>query len=175
MMNNIKKQDGAVLIIGLVFMLLITVVATSSMRSSTLNVLMSMNDQIRVEATEKAQSIIDLVIDGNKSQTFSGDLDIGEANCSANASDNACVQYSLSIYGPSVSTGDGEEISYMVKRSYNATPRLTEEEASSSNFHIFEIYGEYDGRDVREGWSRIVQGVMVSSESGTGQGGQESL
>lgn len=170
-----QRQSGAVLLISLIFTLLITVLAVNSMQGSSINILMSVNDQTRVEATEKAQTIIDLIIDGDKDTIFSPNIQVGSSRCSANFGGTGCAFSDLAVSSSALPATEGESIRYRVQRALNATPRLDDTQAGSSTYHVFEVYAEYDARTIRQGYSRIVQGIMKASEDGGGQGGQDSF
>ena len=58
-----SRQEGAVLIIALMFLLLLTLVATTGAETSTLQLQMAGNEQSRVEAQQQALAIIDAILD----------------------------------------------------------------------------------------------------------------
>lgn len=74
--NIVKKQQGAALFIALIFLVIITLIAVTAMRTSTLELLMAVNDQARKTALDSAASASDAVI-GNSSISIgnAGDID----------------------------------------------------------------------------------------------------
>ena len=57
--NRSGRQRGAILMVSLVFLLLMTIVAISAMKTGIFELLMSSNEQARIEAFQRAQSIMD--------------------------------------------------------------------------------------------------------------------
>lgn len=60
-----KKQDGAALFIALVFLVIITLIGVTSMRTSTLELLMAVNEQSRRLALDSAASATDAIVHSN--------------------------------------------------------------------------------------------------------------
>ena len=54
-----RNEQGALLIISLIFMLLLILSATTTMRTSTLGLRMAGNEETRVSTAEMTQSIVD--------------------------------------------------------------------------------------------------------------------
>ena len=61
--GNRKRQSGAILVIALVFLIAITLLTTSSMRSSNMGLLMAQNEEARVAADQAAQALADVIVD----------------------------------------------------------------------------------------------------------------
>ena len=64
-----RKQDGAALIVGLVMLMVLTLLAISSMTSSTTEVAMAQNAQYTQNAFQSAETGIDLAIAGSNWST----------------------------------------------------------------------------------------------------------
>lgn len=86
-----RQQNGAVLIVAMVFLLLITIVALAGSRRSTLELQMAGNSQLGAEYFEFANSVVDEVRAKN---IFPDD---NKVLCSAGATYTDCTQNSLSI------------------------------------------------------------------------------
>lgn len=56
------RQDGVALAVGLVLLVVMTLMVLAGVRLSTLELRMSLNDEIQVNAFEQAQSLVDTVI-----------------------------------------------------------------------------------------------------------------
>lgn len=66
MVNDmLKKQHGAALFIALVFLVIITLIGVTAMRTSTLELLMATNEQSRRLAFDSAASATDAVVHSN--------------------------------------------------------------------------------------------------------------
>ena len=66
--TTMRKQSGAVLMIALVFLVAITLLTTSSMRSSNIGLFMAHNEESRVTAEQAAQALADVIV-ANPSST----------------------------------------------------------------------------------------------------------
>lgn len=163
--SNKRYQGGAVLAVALVFLLVITVLGVTGMRSSNVNLMMASNEQLRIEATEKTQAIIDAVISESSNLKVTGG--VGYKLCGAGDTDATCNDASMIVPTNLTSTITGEEIDFFAERKgpeSTSAPALKESEASSAAFYkatFFEIQANYNGTAVRRGNSEIAQGVMV--------------
>lgn len=160
------SSSGAVLLLALVFMLLLSVIAASVMQSAILQLRMAGNDQLQEEALHQAQAIAgELSLDPDN---FLLTAEVGDANCPPGRQDAGCDQSRLQIPA-SVSELDGYALDYRVVRQepllWRGFPiREAEHSVSSStgfDAALFEIDVQLDGSDKRLGSAHIVQGMVV--------------
>ena len=164
--KNILKQDlknrqgGAVLLIAMIFLLLLSIVAGTVTQTSILEFFMAGNAQFREEAFQQSQAIM---------TEIAGDID--------NFPVIGAIGYKVCKYGDSVGCNANlPELNYDVSNSdfsvvrrgpliLESLPfRQSESEVSSSlNFDaaIFEIDVAVDGSAQRLGSAHTVQGVAV--------------
>lgn len=76
-----RRQSGAALIVSLILLMVLTVLAVSTMRTASLELLMAGNAQFRENAFRLAQNGIDAVVRGNEP--------VGASDCPAAAPDPA--------------------------------------------------------------------------------------
>jgi len=57
-----QKQQGAILVISLMFLVAITLLTVSSMRSSNIGLHMAQNEESRVAAIQSAQALADVIV-----------------------------------------------------------------------------------------------------------------
>ena len=95
MKKNIARQGGAALIIALMFLLLITLVATTGAQTSTLQLQMAGNEQSRVEAQQHALAILDAIIDDTDNAPVVGG--IGFKICEVDSADGSCDLLQISL------------------------------------------------------------------------------
>ena len=74
-----RRQSGAALIVSLILLMVLTVLAVSTMRTASLELLMAGNAQFRENAFRLAQNGIDAVVRGNEP--------VGASDCPAAAPD----------------------------------------------------------------------------------------
>ena len=78
--QNMHRQRGAVLIISLVLLMVLTILAISTMRTASLGLLMAGNNQYRQNAWQLAQAGIDSVLRaGDPALTDSCDTAVADA------------------------------------------------------------------------------------------------
>lgn len=157
--------------VSLVFLLLLTIVAVSAMKTGIFELLMASNEQSRVEAFQRAQSISDDIFADPANIPVLGN--VGDRFCSTTASvgtDN-CVKNEIAIDADLEATGD-EDINYYVQRVgplYSPPPRLRATAGFSAAAYTsarFEISVDYDGTEERAGRAQLSQGVLVLLPSG---------
>jgi hypothetical protein len=167
MMTAGKKaqQRGAALIISLLFLLLITLVATTGSENSTLQLQMAGNEQSRVEAQQRALAVLDAILDDSDNAPVVGG--IGFKICDVSTSDVSCDLARISLDSSVTTVPSGVDVDYFVTRVGPLevdAPSMAEEIASSASAYKFarlEIAATIDGSDARLGRSSIVQGMQV--------------
>ena len=139
-----RREGGAALIISLILLMVLTVLAVSTMRTASLGLLMAGNAQYRENAFRLAQSGIDAVVRGNER--------VGAGDCPAAVPDPAVDVPELGgryisevcYRGESIGLGD----------SFPRFPTYNYEVAST---------GLTDARDAR---ATLVQGYALTGASG---------
>ena len=153
-------EQGAILIISLIFMLLLMISATTTMRSSTLGLRMAGNEETRVSTAEMAQSIIDEVVGDPDNLVVSGGA--GFVNCTANVA--GCTENTITIdvnLLPLVEINKAEVIVERLAPALTPAPRGINSSADAFFAARFEVDTTYDGTADNEGKVGISQGVMV--------------
>lgn len=74
-----RRQRGLALAVAMVFLLVMTLIGLVAMQSSTVQSILARNTQFEIEATQKAQAIIDAILANDNN--FSLELRPGERNC----------------------------------------------------------------------------------------------
>jgi PilX N-terminal len=160
------RARGAVLLLALVFMLMLTMIAATVMQTSILQLHMAGNDQFLEEVLQRAQAIADeLSLDVDN---FLLQGDVGDVNCPSGSEDPICTQNQLRI-PESIFTTEGIELEYRVTRRepllWHSFPiRQSESTASSSSRFdaaLFEIEVRIDGSKRGLGSARVIQGIAV--------------
>lgn len=146
--------------IALVFLTILTLGVSASMRMSTMGLQMASNEEIRVSTFEMAQSIIDEVVGDPANMVVSGDL--GFVNCTANV--NGCTATTVVIDSnllPANKAGNAKVIIQRVGPALTPAPRGINSSADAFFAARFEVDATYDGTSTNEGKVGIVQGVLV--------------
>jgi len=161
-----RNQQGAVLIISLIFMLLLILSATTTMRSSTLGLRMAGNEETRVSTAEMTQSIVDEVIGNSNNLVVSGG--VGFVNCTSNVT--GCTENSITISTNLLPLAEVNKAEVIVERlapALTPAPRGINSSADAFFAARFEVDTTYDGTIDNEGKVGISQGVMVLVPRGT--------
>lgn len=165
MVIHTKRQGGAALIVSLLFLLLLTLVATTGAENSTLQLQMAGNEQSRVEALQRNMAILDAIIDDADNAPVVGG--VGFKICNLAATDASCDLKEIDIDSSVATVPTGVDVDYFVTRVGPLevdAPSMSEELASSASAYKFarqEITSMIDGTDARLGNSTVVQGMHV--------------
>ena len=156
-----QRQDGAVLIVALVFLIAITLFTVSSMRSSKINLHMAQNEESRVSAIQAAQALSDAIVANPGSTPVVGET--GYTTCTAGQT--GCDRNDLTVADPTlVSHVDSNYIFARVERVGNAfqpPPRAVESSIDKFTSASFSITTTYDRAADGLGRQQITEGVLV--------------
>lgn len=164
---NRQRNRGVVLILAMVFLLLLTLVATTVMQFSIQEFQMAGNNQFREEAFQRAQAVAEELADDPNNFPVVGD--VGYTICLASDSDSDCNNSNFLIAPDSASAPDGVGVSYQVIRQgprfVDALPFRESQSTASSvrafDAALFEIQVDVDGNEARLGSAEVAQGVAV--------------
>jgi hypothetical protein len=139
-LDSVRDQQGSVLLPSLIFLLILTLAATTTMRTSTLEV--------------------DEVVGNPDNIRVSGDL--GYVNCTSGVS--GCNANDVRINTNLLPTAKASNATVMVERlapALSAPPRGINTSSDAFSAARFEVDTTYDGTAGNEGKVGIVQGVLV--------------
>lgn len=174
------NQRGAVLLISLIFLLLLSVVAVTTMKINTLELLMSGNEQARIEAFQKAQAIVEAIDTDEANFNVLGET--GYMICSGIHTETGgdCVENTLSLNNASLNgvLGNADYHEFDITELYTTSPppRLLETWATgvSGEATYWNVRGYYDDRANRQGESEVILGSM-KVYPGTTTHGQKTM
>lgn len=156
-----RHQHGAALITALIFLIIITMLSLTSMRSSLLELRQSSNDEIRTAAFESAQAVVDAVLNTPAAMPVVGGA--GYLNCSGNW--DGCDQTSLTLpdglYADQVTAGTVKVEVERLAPAFRPPPRGLGTSARMLTAAAFKIDGRYLRADEGLGQSEISQGVLI--------------
>jgi hypothetical protein len=158
-------EQGTTLIIAMVFLLMMTLFGVGTMGTSNLNLLMANNEQLRIEAIQRSQSLIDSMI--NESENLAVVGGVGYTICAVSHVSSDCDISSIALPSMITAVDSGETIDYRAIRKgpeTSAAPAFGEDDASSASFYkvaFYELQASYDGANLSRGRSQIAQGLMI--------------
>ncbi|MCW8195244.1 hypothetical protein F6455_10640 [Proteobacteria bacterium 005FR1] len=163
-MQSNKHQQGAVLIVALIFLLLTAMISGTVMQTSILEVKMAGNEQLQEEAFQRVQAVANAITADPNNLVVAGD--VGYKICPAGVS--GCDNNSLALPTLVTNVPTGVALSYHVERLgplFAPMPfRMSEANAGSASAYsaaLFEISADYDGGSAGLGSSRIAQGIAL--------------
>lgn len=158
---NAQRQSGVILIIVLVFLIAITLLTTSAMRSSNLGLTMAANEESRVAADQATQAIADAVVSNPASTPVTG----GSGFTACTAFEAACDTNNLTIASTELSSAVGAGyLSARVQRSglaFSPPPRAVESSIDKFTSASFTVTTTFDRIDEGLGFQQVSQGVLV--------------
>lgn len=157
-MNRPRRERGVALFVALVMLVLMTALALTGFRLSMGSMRNAVGEELRVDAFQNAQSLIDmtLAVPGNTAVT--GPVD--RANCLPGVTDADC--YANTVSTPVGMGGAG--ISVKVRRlapEYSPPPRGTGYSAVKFTAAQMQIESSYDATAYGWGRDQLQEGVAV--------------
>lgn len=155
------KQQGAVLITALVFLLAVTLLSTSSMRASTIGVRLATNEESRVAAVQTAQGLTEAIIGSPASTPVIGGA--GFSNCTNG--EGGCERYLVDV--PVGYLTQAVDAGYLTARVERLTPpekpppRVLASSIDKFSAASFQIAATYDRTEEGLGRARVVEGLLV--------------
>lgn len=166
MKSHPKKQQGAALLVALMFLIILTLLSVHAMRSSTMELRMAGNEQERRIGFDSAQSARDMVAASNK--VFVSN--IGDVTCFGFGSSPGCTGANVSntTLGTGVGVGS-ENIVTVTLNAIAACPRNSGNSmAVDASYHTgapggcayFSVQSSYDATAQRGGRVETVEGYI---------------
>lgn len=156
-----QRQQGAILVIALMFLVAITLYTISSMRSSNIGLFMAQNEESRVAAKQAAQALADAIVASPASTPVVGGT--GYTACTAN--ETGCNRNDLPVNDPVLATAVANDyIQARVERTgsiFRPPPRVVETSIDKFTSASFRVTTTYDRVDEGLGREQISEGVLV--------------
>lgn len=160
-MHSHHRQAGAALVTALIFLIIITMLSLSAMRSSILELRQASNDAVRVSAFETAMGVIDAVIDTPANMPVVGE--VGYQKCTVHEAD--CTENTLSfadgMYADEIAD---DHVRIRVERLaplFRPPPRGLGTSARQLTSAAFKIETDFDRAQDGLGHAELAQGVVI--------------
>ncbi|MDX1443223.1 MAG: PilX N-terminal domain-containing pilus assembly protein [Gammaproteobacteria bacterium] len=160
--STFARQSGAALFMALMFLIIITMLSLSAMRSSIMELRMAGNEEEQMYAVQRAQAAIDATVtDAANTPVIGG---IGDTTCLPGAV--GCTRDTLDLSTYPEITDDIEDgyLDVRVRRIRpleKTAPRTIGTSASVFSYASFEVTGQFNGLDDGRGNAQVNEGVMV--------------
>ena len=160
-----STQRGVALAFGLLLLVVITIVSIAAMRGSIFELQMARNEEARITAFERAQSIIDGTVAVITNLVVAGQVD--DTNC-LGTEYTGCDSTTVAL-DANVDAAISSRASVRVTRlapEFAPAPPVAGSSANVFEAAQFEVESTYDATSTREGRASLAQGVMVLVATG---------
>ena len=155
------RQEGAILIVALMFLVAIILFTVSSMRSSNIGLFLANNEESRIAAEQAAQALADAIVANPASTPVVGKS--GYTACTAGES--GCSRNDLPITNPVLATAvDSNHLQARVERTgaeFQPPPRAVESSIDKFTSASFRVTTTFDRVDEGLGRQQVTEGVLV--------------
>ena len=175
MTHSARSQRGAALATAMIFLIVLTLLGLSAMRSGRTALLLADNEQSRVEALAKAQAGGDAVLDDPVNLNLA--TVVGTGNCYIavdNADGHAPTAHDFSCAGNEDSLLNGLAADYRYARTERLAPetlpirRGMNTSALQYSGALFAVTAGYDSREAGHSAAEITEGVVRLVPQGQG-------
>ena len=154
-------QEGAILVIALIFLLTITMLTVASMRSSNIGLYMAQNEESRISAEQGARALADAIVSDPGTTPVIGSAGFtictpGEANC-----DRVDLSIDNETLAAAIASNDINARVQRLGPAFRPPPRAVESSIDKFSAAMFEVTTTYDRTDEALGRRQISEGVMV--------------
>jgi Tfp pilus assembly protein PilX len=155
------RQRGTILIIALVFLVAITLLTVSSMRSSKLGLFMAQNEESRVAAEQIAQALADSIVASPASTPVVGTTGFtactaGQAGCDRND-----LPVTHDVLAAAVASNQLRARVERIGTDFRPPPRAVESSLDKFSSASFQVVTTYDRVDEGLGQEQVTEGVLV--------------
>lgn len=156
-----SSQQGAALFMALMFLVIITMLSLSAMRSSVMELRMAGNAESKAAAMQRAQSIIDATVARPSNTPVVGD--VLETTCLPGSS---CTRNNISLkdgamFQDEVDNGFIDVTVTRLAPLSKPAPRTQGYSLKGFQVATFQVQGQYDAASAGLGRAEIVEGLLV--------------
>ena len=98
--NSLTRQNGAILVITLLFLVTISLLTVSSMQASNIGLFMAQNEESRIVAAQGAQALADAIVSNPSATPVVG----GAGFTICTAGEQGCNQFNLPVENSALAT-----------------------------------------------------------------------
>ncbi len=156
-----KRQHGAILMITIMFLVVISLLTVSSMRASNIGLFMAQNEESRIAAEQGVQALADAIVSDPASTPVIG----GAGYTICTAGETGCDQFDLPVQNAALAAAvSNGYLRARVQREGPLTrppPRAVESSLDKFSSASFEVTTTYDRTDESLGKQLLSEGVLV--------------
>ena len=157
----LKRQEGAILMITIMFLVVISLLTVSSMQASNIGLFMAQNEESRIVAEQGVQALADAIVSNPSATPVIG----GEGYTICTTGESGCDQFDLPVENSVLATAVvNGHLSARVQREGPLTrppPRGVESSIDKFTSASFGVTATYDRTEEALGKQLLSQGVLV--------------
>jgi len=159
--NSAQRQRGAVLLVSLIFLIVMSLLALSSMQTSRLELRMANNEEVRTSAHQAAQALIDAIVSTPAMTPVIGGVGFtlctpGQPGCNLET-----LFMPVGALAPEVDAGHLYGSAVLTAPTNIPPPRGLGFSTDKFAASIFELTTTYDRADAGLGRADVTQGLVV--------------
>ncbi len=159
--NLLRRQHGAILMITIMFLVVISLLTVSSMQASNIGLFMAQNEESRIAAEQGVQALADAIVSNPSATPVIG----GAGYTICTQGEQGCDQFDLPVGNPVLATAIvNGHLRARVEREGPLTrppPRAVESSIDKFSSASFGVTATYDRTDEALGKQQLSQGVLV--------------
>lgn len=155
-------QRGTALLIAMLVMLMLSIATLAAVRFSSLGVKMSANEELAVEAFQRAQSVTDATLDNPDNFRVIGGP--GERFCPpgiAGCNTTYTLALTDNLYAAEIASGQVKVEVERLAPELGLPPRATGSSLSKFKAARFKVEGIFDGADDGLGRDEVDEGILI--------------
>lgn len=156
-----KRQDGAILVVCLMFLIAITLFTISSMRSSNIGLHIAQNEESRIAAVQAAQALADVIVANPASTPVIGDTGFTACTPGQQGCDRDNLAIGNELVEASVAANHVHARVERVGAVFRPPPRVVESSIDKFSSASFTVTTTYDRAAEGLGRQQITEGVLV--------------
>ena len=158
-MNVSARQQGVVLVVTLIVLVLVTLIGTSGIKSGMLELRMAGNEEDRVLASQTAQAAVDAVSERTSNFPVTG-VPGAVVKCLPGGGCGSGMD-NLNSGNWVPSAADNVTVSRIFPREGNPPPMRGAEFSYGFQAAFFQIDAEHDSTNAKRGRAEVAQGYMI--------------
>jgi Tfp pilus assembly protein PilX len=156
---SMRRERGIALAVALILLVVLTLLALSGIRMSTMELRMSLNDEFRITAFEQAQSLVDAAIrDFNNTPVLARNR-VFCARAATGCTDNTAVK--VPDYSDELTAGTANVVVRRVEPQNAEPPVGTGFSLTAFDAAYMQVSGQYTANTLGRGEARVNEGVAV--------------
>ncbi len=156
-----QRQQGAILVVCLMFLVTITLLTLSSMRSSKIGLHIAQNEESRTAAVQAAQALADAIVANPASTPVVGDTGFTFCTAGQGGCDRNDLPIGNEVLEAAIASNHMRARVERVGTVFRPPPRIVQSSIDKFSSASFTVTTTFDRVDAGLGRQQITEGVLV--------------